>query len=211
MGLRVGLSGGIASGKSTVSGLFAQLGITVIDADLIAREVVMPGTPGLAGLIELFDQSILQDDGHLDRNRLRNIIFSDPAHKDRVNQLLHPLIGEEMLRRSNTAPGPYHVLDIPLLVEGQWRTRVDRIVIVDCSEEQQIERVMARDNETREGALRIIRAQTRRVERLEAADDIIDNSGLPEALVPQVYQLHRCYLEAALAKNTDRNTDKTPD
>ena len=203
MSLSVGLSGGIASGKSTVAGLFEDLGISVIDADLIAREVVLPGTSGLSGIVELFGPEVLADDGSLDRKRLRNIIFSDPDKKTRLNALLHPMIGERMLHRSNTDTGPYHVLDIPLLVEGGWQHRLDRVLIVDCTVETQIERLCHRDGETRDSAMRIINAQTPREVRLEAADDVIDNNGPPEALSPQVYTLHQCYLKFALAQHTE--------
>ncbi len=203
MSFKIGLSGGIASGKSTVAGLFADLDITIVDADLIAREVVMPGTTGLAGIQALFGDQIIQNDGSLNRKALRNIVFSDPQKKNQLNTLLHPMIGERMLQCSNEAPGPYHLLDIPLLVEGQWRDRVDRILIIDCPVETQVSRLIQRDNETREGALRIINAQTSRESRLVAADDVIDNSGLPEALSPQVYELHKCYLNLAFTKNTE--------
>ncbi|MFK8030290.1 MAG: dephospho-CoA kinase [Gammaproteobacteria bacterium] len=203
MSLSIGLSGGIASGKSTVAQLFAELGITVIDADLIAREVVLPDTPGLNGIIELFGTEVLSEDGTLDRKQLRNLIFSDPDKKKELNGLLHPMIGQRMLQRSNDAPGPYHLLDIPLLVEGEWRDRVDRVLIVDCTVETQIRRVCTRDNETRESALRIINSQTTKERRLEAADDVIDNNGETEALAPQVYRLHQCYLNRALAQSTE--------
>jgi len=198
----IGLSGGIASGKSTVAQLFVDLGITVVDADLIAREVVLPGTPGLSGIVDIFGAKVLLADNTLDRKSLRNIIFSDHDKKSQLNALLHPMIGERMLQRSKDAPGPYHLLDIPLLVEGQWPDHLDRILIVDCTLETQISRLCDRDHETRESALRIINAQTSRDKRLEAADDVIDNNGLPEALTPQVYQLHKCYLERTFTKNT---------
>lgn len=203
MGMSVGLSGGIASGKSTVARLFADLGITVIDADMIAREVVLPGTAGLQGIVALFGEGVLAEDGGLDRKQLRNIIFSDPDKTQKLNALLHPMIGERMLQRSKADQGPYHVLDIPLLVEGGWQHRLDRVLIVDCTVETQVERLRARDGETRDGALKIIRAQTARETRLEAADDVIDNNGPPEALAPQVYRLHQCYLELALERNTE--------
>ena len=203
MGLSIGLSGGIASGKSTVAQLFIDLGITVIDADLIAREVVLPGTPGLDGILKLFGREVLTDDGNLDRKQLRNQIFSDPDKKNQLNALLHPMIGERMLQRSKSASGPYHLLDIPLLVEGGWQHILNRVLIVDCTVETQITRLCARDGETRETAMRIINAQTAREVRLEAADDVIDNNGPPEALSPQVYQLHQCYLKHALAQNTE--------
>ncbi len=203
MGMSIGLSGGIASGKSAVAQLFSELDITVIDADLIAREVVLPGSPGLQGIVELFGQDVLTENLHLDRKQLRNIIFSDPEKKNQLNSLLHPMIGQRMLQRSKSAPGPYHVLDIPLLVEGGWQHHLDRVLIVDCTVETQVDRLCHRDGETRESALRIINAQTTREARLEVADDVIDNNGPREALSPQVYQLHQCYLELALTHNTE--------
>ena len=203
MSLSIGLSGGIASGKSTVAQLFIELGITVIDADLIAREVVLPGSPGLAGVVDIFGPGVLASDGSLDRKLLRNIIFSNDEKKSQLNALLHPMIGQSMLQRSNAATGPYHLLDIPLLVEGNWAERLDRVLIVDCSIETQVSRLCTRDGETPESAMRIINSQISREARVAMADDVIDNDGPPEALSPQVYRLHQCYLELALAQNTE--------
>lgn len=206
MSLRIGLTGGIASGKTTVAGLFTELGITVIDADLIARETVFPGSHGLAAIVAAFGQSILTTDGQLDRKSLRKMIFSDPDRKNQLNSILHPRIREAMIQRSTAAPGPYHLLDIPLLVESGWHKHLDRVLVVDCTEEIQLERLMARDDESREQAQRILQNQSSRQQRLALADDIIDNNHTPAALVQQVYALHQRYLQIAYTQTFHHTT-----
>lgn len=198
--LRIGLTGGIASGKSTVADLFAGFGATVIDTDRIAREVVAPGRPALEALIKALGREILGPDGGLDRQRLRKRIFRDAATRGIVEGILHPAIMSELIRQADTAPGPYQVLVIPLLVEGGRRELVDRVLVVDCPEEQQIERLMRRDGETRENAARALGAQATREERLHAADDVIANDGDPAKLVETVAGLDREYRRLA-AKN----------
>lgn len=198
--LRIGLTGGIASGKSTVADLFAGFGATVIDTDRIAREVVAPGRPALEALIKALGREILGPDGGLDRQRLRKRIFRDAATRGIVEGILHPAIMSELIRQADAAPGPYQVLVIPLLVEGGRRELVDRVLVVDCPEEQQIERLMCRDGETRENAARALAAQATREERLHAADDVIANDGDPAKLVETVAGLDREYRRLA-AKN----------
>lgn len=207
MALRVGLTGGIASGKSTVANLFCDLGIRVIDADLIAREVVLPGSAGLNELVASLGPEILDAEGRLDRKLLRKIIFSDPDQKNTVNGILHPKIREKMLRRSITAPGPYHVLDIPLLVESGWQDNLDRVLVVDCSPEIQIQRLIARDGGSVEQAQRILQNQCSREQRLAAADDVIDNNHSLAALVQQVYRLHQEYLQHAFVAPSVRDSN----
>lgn len=198
--LRIGLTGGIASGKTTVADLFAGFGATVLDTDQIARDVVMPGRPALAALTAALGREILGPDGNLDRQRLRERIFRDAATRGIVEGILHPAIISELIRQADSAPGPYQLLVIPLLVEGGRRGLVDRVLVVDCPEEQQIERLMRRDGETRENAARALAAQTTRAKRLAAADDVIANDGDPAKLVERVATLDREYRRLA-AKN----------
>jgi len=198
--LRIGLTGGIASGKTTVADLFTEFGATVIDTDRIARDVVMPGRPALAALSRALGSGILGTDGSLDRQRLRQRIFRDAATRGIVEGILHPAIISELIRQADAAPGPYQVLVIPLLVEGGRRELVDRVLVVDCPAEQQIERLMRRDGETRENAARALAAQATRVERLHAADDVIVNDGDRAKLVEMVAGLDREYRRLA-AKN----------
>ena len=198
--LRIGLTGGIASGKSTVADLFAGFGATVIDTDQIARDVVMPGRPALAALTAALGREILGPDGNLDRQRLRECIFRDAATRGIVEGILHPPIISELIRQADSAPGPYQVLVIPLLVEGGRRGLVDRVLVVDCPEQQQIERLMRRDGETRKNAARALAAQATRAKRLAAADDVIANDGDPAKLVERVTGLDREYRRLA-AKN----------
>lgn len=198
--LRIGLTGGIASGKTTVADLFAGFGATVIDTDRIARDVVMPGAPALAALTKALGPGILGQDGNLDRLQLRERIFKDAATRRRVESILHPAIISELVRRAKAAPGPYQVLVIPLLVEGGRRKLVDRVLVVDCPDEQQIERLMSRDGETRENAALALAAQATRAERLDAADDVIANDGNPAKLVELVAGLDRKYRRLAAKK-----------
>src|SRR5512134_858967 len=163
---RVALTGGIASGKTTVADLFAGLGVPVIDTDAIAREVVEPGQPALARIVEAFGPDVLGSDGRIDRRRMRERIFTDADARRRVEAILHPAIREEMERRSREAGGVYQVLVIPLLTEGKRRDHVDRVLLVDVAEETQIERLMRRDGVSREHAQASLRAQATRAERI---------------------------------------------
>jgi dephospho-CoA kinase len=191
--LRIGLTGGIASGKSAVARLFAARGVPVIDTDQIARDVVEPGQPALAELVEAFGAAILRPDGHLDRRALREQVFADPSQRRRLEALLHPRILAELERRSAAAGGPYQVLVIPLLVEGGRRTPLDRVLVVDCPEETQLARLRARDGETEAGARAMLAAQARRGDRLAAADDVIVNDGTLEQLEAAVAALDARY------------------
>jgi len=195
--LTVGLTGGIASGKTTVSDLFADLGVTIIDTDVIAREVVEPDTPGLAEIREAFGAVAIDSQGGLDRAALRKIVFADDAARARLEAILHPRIREEALRQAGKARGDYVIIVVPLLVESPLRNEVDRILVVDCAEETQIERLLSRDAETGEQARRMLAAQASRSERLAAADDVIHNDGDLEETQRQVEALHAQYQQLA--------------
>jgi len=192
--LRVALTGGIASGKTTVAGLFAARGVPVIDTDVIARQVVEPGTAGLAAVVSAFGPDILGADGRLDRPRMRERIFADRAARGRLEAILHPAIRQEMERQSRAAGGPYQLLVIPLLAEGGRRDHVDRVLLVDVPEAVQVERLMQRDGVGREQAPASLAAQASRGQRQALADDVVVNSGRVEDLEPQVARLHETYL-----------------
>ena len=195
---RVGLTGGIASGKSTVARLFEALGVPVIDTDVLAREVVAPGQTALARIVERFGPSVLLSDGALDRAALRSIVFADSQARTDLERITHPAIRELLERRSVEAGGIYQMHVIPLLVEtGAHEKRVDRVLVVDCSEEVQIRRLQARDGSTLEQARGILAAQVGRTARLAVADDIIVNDGDLASLRDQVAALHARYLELA--------------
>jgi dephospho-CoA kinase len=197
--LRIGLTGGIASGKSAVAQRFVELGVPVIDADDSSRFVVAPGQPGLAELTKRFGPGILTADGELDRRALRNLIFADPQLRRDLEAILHPLIRADMEHRASAAAGPYLVMAVPLLVEGGNQSRVDRILVVDVDEDVQLRRVMARDSITLEQARAILAAQAPRAVRLRAADDVIVNSGTISELRKAVDALHERYLRLAAA------------
>jgi dephospho-CoA kinase len=197
--LRVGLTGGIGSGKSTVASIFGELGVLVIDADRLAHELTAPGGAAIEAIRAAFGPDYLDSHGALDRARMREKVFADPAAKSRLESILHPMIRAETERRAARATSLYVILMIPLLVEtGEPRARCDRVLVVDCPESTQIERVMARSGLAREAVEAIMSAQVSRTERLRYADDVIDNGGPAEALRPQVEELHARYL--ALAK-----------
>jgi len=195
--LRIGLTGGIASGKSTVANLFVELSIAVIDTDIVARQVVEPGQPGLKAVTDAFGANLLSGDGHLDRRRLRNLIFDNPDQRQILEGIVHPLIRARTIELANQAGGPYQILVVPLLIETGFRALVDRVLVVDCSEQQQRARLLTRDDETPERVERILAAQAHRHERLAAADDILDNSGSLEQTRTQVQELHTLYLQLA--------------
>ncbi len=199
---RVGLTGGIASGKSIASKFFGALGVPIIDTDQVARDVVEPGQPPLERLVERFGESILTPDGHLDRPALRNIVFSDPKARADLEALTHPAIGAAVEARSAIAGGPYQILVIPLLVEKGLGSQLDRVLVVDCDEELQIKRLQARDGSTPEQARAILDAQVSRAARLKAAHDVIKNDGDMSAVREQVAALHARYLELARQART---------
>mgnify|MGYP005982705825 FL=1 len=193
----VALTGGIGSGKSTVADAFSCLGINVIDADILARQVVEPGTPALAAIAERFGQHILTEEGALNRRALRERIFAQPEDKTWLNALLHPLIQQETQRQLRQATSPYVLWVVPLLVENKLYERADRVLVVDVSRETQLLRTMQRDDVSREHAEHILAAQATREARLAVADDVINNNGTPDAIASDVARLHAHYLELA--------------
>ena len=194
---RIGLTGGIASGKSTAAKFFGALGVPILDSDQIARDVVEPGQPPLERLVERFGPAILTPDGHLDRPKLRDIVFSDPKARADLEALTHPAIGAALEARSAAAGGPYQVLVIPLLIEKNLASHVDRVLVIDCPEELQLRRLRDRDGSTPEQARAILDAQVSRAARLKAADDVITNDADMSAVRAQVEALHARYLELA--------------
>ncbi|MDU1144599.1 dephospho-CoA kinase [Aeromonas rivipollensis] len=194
----VAITGGIGSGKTTVANQFAALGIEVVDADLIAREVVAPGTPALTAIASHFGPGILDEQGRLDRRALRERIFSDPAAKSWLNALLHPIIRSEMLRQCAAASSPYCLLVVPLLVENRLTELADRVLVIDVDEATQIERTCRRDGVSREQAQAILASQASRSERLAMADDVLDNQcGTTETIRERILALHETYLAFA--------------
>ena len=197
--LRIGLTGGIASGKSTVADMFAELGVPVIDTDVIAREVVRPGEPALDEIRKAFGDGVIAADGTLDRAAMRAIVFGDDTARRRLEAILHPRIGEATREQADAAGGDYQVIVVPLLVGSALRAFVDRVLVVDCAEETQVARLLARDAESEAQARRILAAQSSREERLAIADDVVENDGDLDATREQVLALHRRYLKEAEA------------
>lgn len=193
----VALTGGIGSGKSTVANAFSHLGITIVDADVIARQVVEPGRPALSAIAEHFGKDILQKDGSLNRRLLREKIFKSPDEKLWLNNLLHPLIQQQTQTEIACANSPYVLWVVPLLVENNLHRRADRVLVVDVSPEIQIARTIERDNVSRQHAEQILAAQATRDERLAVADDVINNDGSPELVAAHVDHLHSQYLKLA--------------
>lgn len=199
----VALTGGIGSGKSTVANAFAQLGVDVVDADIIARQVVQPGQPALTALHERFGDTVLLQDGSLNRAKLRHIIFNSPTDKLWVNNLLHPLIHAETQRQLALARSAWCLWVVPLLVENGLQHLADRVLVVDVDRETQLTRTMARDNIGRDQAEKILSAQATREARLAVADDIIDNGASPEAVIAHAAVLNQRYLALAAAIDRD--------
>jgi dephospho-CoA kinase len=195
--LRVGLTGGIASGKSQVAEMFATLGVPIADTDQIARDVVAPGTAGLAAVRSAFGAAILAPDGSLDRVKLRDLVFEDNVARRRLEDILHPLIRTATLARLSVIEAAYVVVVVPLLLETDFAALVDRVLVVDCPPQMQLERLMRRDSVSRQRAESMVSAQLDRAARLDAADDVVDNSRTFEHTRAQVVALHRQYLELA--------------
>lgn len=192
--LRVGLTGGIASGKTTVSNMFADLGVPVIDTDVIARDIVEAGKPALLEIHERFGDGVISESGELDRSAMRKLIFDDDNARADLEAILHPLIGLEVRRQSALLVGQYQIIAVPLLVNSALLQFIDRVLVVDCNEDKQIERILQRDSGTVEDAKRIIASQSTRDERLAIADDVIRNNSDLQHLHKQVSNLHRKYL-----------------
>ena len=191
---RIGLTGGIATGKSAVASMFGDLGVPVIDSDQIAREVVQPGQPALGDIVAAFGPEALDARGELDRERLRAIVFADDELRQQLETILHPRIRAVMLEATHRIGGPYQLLVVPLLVEVGFQSQVDRVLVVDCPAKIQRERLAARDGETDDRGELIIRAQTDRKVRLA---DIISNAGSLAATRQQVETLHNTYINLA--------------
>ena len=189
LSLRIGLTGGIGSGKSTVGKLLAQLGAALIDTDLIARQLTLPGGAAIAALAAEFGHALIAPDGALDRAHMRELVFADAGAKKRLEAILHPLIGVETERQAAAAQGaPALVFDVPLLVEsGRWRAKVDKVLVVDCSEATQIARVVQRSGWTPDAARAVIASQASREHRRASADAVIFNDGItPDQLAIEV-------------------------
>lgn len=191
----VALTGGVASGKTAVSDRFAALGVPVVDTDVLAREVVAPGSPGLAEVEAAFGPGVVRADGALDRAALRRTIFDDPAARDRLEAILHPRIAEEARRQLAALAAPYAILVVPLLVESGLFNDADRMLVVDVPEEVQIQRLIERDGSTRDQARAMLDAQASRDQRLALADDVIENTGTLEELRRRVDVLDEKYRE----------------
>lgn len=195
MALIIGLTGGIASGKTTVADIFhQQFTIDLIDADIIARQVVEKGSAGLQAIEAHFGAAILTEQGSLDRGQLRERIFSRPEEKQWLNALLHPMIREQMQVEIDNVRSPYALLVVPLLIENQLQSMVDRVLVVDVDTETQLARTMQRDGVSQQQVESILSAQISREERLKHADDIITNNESNRELLPQITQLHQKYL-----------------
>lgn len=198
--LRIALTGGVASGKSTVADLFAAKGVCVLDTDQIARDVVEPGTETLAKIVAAFGTEVLDAEGRLDRRRMRELVFADPAKRKQLEAITHPAIREELARRSREADGLYQIHVIPLLVESGRADTYDRVLVVDAPEEAQLARLQQRDATSEETAKRMLAAQATREARLAIADDVIVNTGTFEDLARFVDTLHENYELLAAAR-----------
>ncbi|MCK7459040.1 dephospho-CoA kinase [Idiomarina aminovorans] len=196
----VGVTGGIGSGKSAATAEFEKLGITIVDADVVARQVVMPGSPCLRAIAEHFGAELLTEKGELDRKALRQRVFSNSEDKEWLNHLLHPAIREEILTQLKLAQSPYVILSAPLLLENKLEKYCHRVLVVDVPETKQLQRTIQRDNSPKEEVEAIMKAQLSRAERLQKADDILNNNGTIESLQQQVNQLHQRYLAAIIAQ-----------
>jgi len=194
----IGLTGGIGSGKTTVADLFGERGAALIDTDAIAHQLTVPGGAAIDAIRAAFGDDFIGADGAMDRARMRAHVFADIGARKRLEAILHPLIRSETARAAQEARGAYLIFVVPLLVESaQWRSRTSRVLVVDCSEEVQIARVMQRNGMTRAQVEAIMAAQATRAERLAAADDVIENNGDTAALLPQIERLHALYLSLA--------------
>ena len=196
----VGVTGGIGSGKSAATAEFEKLGITVVDADVVARQVVMPGTPCLQAIAEHFGNQLLTEGGELNRKALRQRVFSNPQEKEWLNKLLHPAIRQELISQLEQADSPYVILSAPLLLENGLEKYCQRVLVVDVPESLQISRTIQRDDSPKREVEAIMKAQLSRSERLKKANDVLNNDGSLEQLEQQVLQLHQRYLAATVAQ-----------
>ncbi|WP_281560693.1 dephospho-CoA kinase [Thalassomonas sp. RHCl1] len=192
----IGLTGGIGSGKTTIANMFADLNVTIVDADIVAREVVAPGSPSLEKIAQHFGPEFIDDNGALNRALLRTRIFNHPQDKAWLNQLLHPLIRQNLLAQAKQAPGAYCLLVAPLLIENKLHSLVNRVLVVDVSEKTQLERTLKRDTSSAQEIKLIINSQASRQQRLEVADDVLlnESENLAQAR-KQVAEIHEKYLQ----------------
>jgi len=195
--LKVGLTGGIASGKSTVSQLFFTLGIDIIDADLIARQLVEPGQDCLDKIIQTFGKKVLLNNGELDRQQLRQLIFSAPEAKQQLEAILHPKIQQQLIIQSDNSSSPYCILSVPLLIEAKMTSMVNRVLVIEIAADEQLKRLCQRDNISHTQALDIVAAQSSPQQRTSIADNIIINNNSPAELNAKVQNMHEKYLELA--------------
>lgn len=203
MSFVVGLTGGIGSGKSAAASEFERLGATVVDTDAIAHELTQAGGPAIAEVARVFGKELIGPSGAMDRKKMRERVFADPAARKALEALLHPMIRKESRRRIAAATGPYVIHVVPLLVEsGDYRGRVDRLLVIDAPEELQLERVRARSGLAEAEVRAILASQATRAARLAAADDVIENRGTIDALRKQVAACHKKYLEYSKAERS---------
>ncbi len=193
MVLKIGLTGGIGSGKSTACEIFSELGVPIIDADIVARKVVQAGMPALQLIKEEFGEDIITKDGLLDRKKVRDQIFTNEIDRKKLENILHPVIYERIVHETENIDSSYCIISIPLLLETEALEIIDRVLIIDVSEKLQLSRASVRDNASLNDIKRIIRTQMSRDNRLAAADDIINNEGDIENLRRQIHDLHEFY------------------
>ena len=193
--LHIALSGGIASGKTYVSNKFSSLGVDIIDTDIIAHEIVLPGRSALEEITDNFGKSVLQKDGALNRKLMRKIVFEDSKKRLILESILHPKIQNEVKNKISSLNGPYQIIVVPLLTKSPILKQVNRILIIDCDEKKQLKRLIKRDGISTKLASQIISSQSDRKERLSIADDIILNDNDFDSLDTQIINLHRCYLD----------------
>lgn len=198
--LKIGLTGGIGSGKSTICRMFAEFGVPIIDADMIAKSLVEPGQPALAMIASSFGAEMLNSDGSLNRARLRDTVFADSAKKDQLEAIMHPLIYAHISAEVAALQADYCVIAVPLLLESKNRYAVDRVLVIDCPVEAQLARVIARDQLTQQQVQAIINSQISREQRLAKADDVIENTAGPEQLAEHVKRLHNSYILLATVR-----------
>ena len=204
--LAVGITGGIGSGKSAAADRFSELGVPIIDADVIARQIVEPGRPACRKVIDAFGDVVASDDGGLNRAKLRKIIFSEPEKKTLLENILHPKIHAEILRQIAELSTPYTIVVIPLLAESKRQYPLDRILVIDAPAEFQVSRVSARDDQSESEVKRVIQLQSSRPDRLAIADDVIENTGSLQSLRNSVDALHEKYL--AIARGSNQSEDE---
>lgn len=195
--LKVGLTGGIGSGKSTAAQRFKELGVPIVDADVIARNVVEPGKPALEEVIAAFGEKVVNSDGELDRTELRKIVFENKERKALLESILHPRIYDEILRQLDRLSAPYCIVVIPLLAESKQNYPLDRVLVIDLPHALQLERTSVRDQQSEEKIDKIVQSQSSREQRLSLADDIVENSGTVESLCERIDLLHQKYTDLA--------------